>query len=483
MSRKDQRTDHDERAELDEAGPSDFFPNSGSGMSKEVKIGMAVIVVLLTVFGVLLVNRMRRSDQTAAATDSATKAGAAEADKADKASKEAAFGKAPSPSTATVVAAKAGPGPSASPPALPRWSLTADNSRMKDTTADGRAESPPPSFMPRADVAAANDRSSRFPGAAPPAPEPAPQPWQSGQSRTAISVGGQQPFDPFPRAPSTTANDSPAGGVGSAAGSSGGVAAAPSPAASYANRYSMSSGAAASSAGVGNPLREPSGAVTVGDRPAPLPSASTFAASGPAPAAYRTGAEPQPLAAQPAAPVAAYARSDAVPLKPSGAAPRPDGTYLVQPNDNFWRISEKLYGSGAYFRALAEHNHKKIPDEDRLAVGDVILAPPAAELERGYPSLCPKPEHRILGQDRPALSNASLRPGARVYVVQEGDNLFNIAKYELKSPTRWPEIYELNRHLLGDQVDRLTPGMKLTLPDAQEPGGVLTRQPGATLRR
>ena len=46
---------------------------------------------------------------------------------------------------------------------------------------------------------------------------------------------------------------------------------------------------------------------------------------------------------------------------------RDDGKYEVQPNDSYWTISERVYGSGAYFRALAEQNRGKAARPDRLA--------------------------------------------------------------------------------------------------------------------
>ena len=48
---------------------------------------------------------------------------------------------------------------------------------------------------------------------------------------------------------------------------------------------------------------------------------------------------------------------------------RDDGTYKVRPNDNFWSISEKLYGTGAYFKALAEANRDRSSRDDHLRVG------------------------------------------------------------------------------------------------------------------
>lgn len=170
---------------------------------------------------------------------------------------------------------------------------------------------------------------------------------------------------------------------------------------------------------------------------------------------------------------------------------RPDGSYKVQPNDTYWSISEKMFGSGAYFRALAEHNREKNPREDRLQAGVVISVPTAPELEKSYPDMCPKPNHR-----RPAganirptgLSMVSQSPDRRTYVVVEGDTLSDIAKFELGKRSRWGEIYQLNRDRLGDNYDYLVPGTELLLP-ASEPANVhlndtnLTNRPGSTYKR
>lgn len=144
---------------------------------------------------------------------------------------------------------------------------------------------------------------------------------------------------------------------------------------------------------------------------------------------------------------------------------RPDQSYTIEPNDNYWRISQKLYGTGAYFKALFEHNRQKFPRADRLRQGDVISAPPTDILEKTYPDLCPRPQHRQVEQKMMrAVSNRRQPSSDRVYVVEEGDTLFDIAKYELGQASRWGELYELNRDVLGDQGDHLKPGIELRLP-------------------
>jgi len=166
-----------------------------------------------------------------------------------------------------------------------------------------------------------------------------------------------------------------------------------------------------------------------------------------------------------------------------GEALAKDGSYVVQPNDNYWTISERLYGTGAYFQALAEHNRKKHPDAAALRPGERISAPGLAELEKNYRDLCPKPEHRDAAKNRTSMvSTAGRMGGGRVYVVQEGDTLFDIARYELGKAARWAEIFQLNREALGDNYDYLTPGLELILP-ADQPAEMITQQPGAPLRR
>jgi nucleoid-associated protein YgaU len=165
---------------------------------------------------------------------------------------------------------------------------------------------------------------------------------------------------------------------------------------------------------------------------------------------------------------------------PSTAEP---GTYVIRPSDTFWSISNRLYGTGAYFQALARHNRDRAPDEDRLEVGAEILAPDVSELERAYPDLCPKAGHRRAAERRAMLASTSGAWGSgRVYVVQQGDNVFDIARFELGKASRWVEILELNRELLGDQIDYLTPGMKLILP-TDHATETVTQRPEPVFRR
>lgn len=150
------------------------------------------------------------------------------------------------------------------------------------------------------------------------------------------------------------------------------------------------------------------------------------------------------------------------------AAPRPPrarDAYVVQQDENYWRISERLYGTGFYAGALEEHNRSRIPEDSYLQAGDEISAPPASVLEQTYPHLCPRQRGgaaAIARGDPPPVR--SDRQGRRIYIVQEGDTLFDIARHQLGRAGLWVQIYDLNRQRLGDDVDRLEPGMELLLP-------------------
>lgn len=54
--------------------------------------------------------------------------------------------------------------------------------------------------------------------------------------------------------------------------------------------------------------------------------------------------------------------------------------------------------------------------------------------------------------------------GTHIYVVQHGDTLFSIATAELGDGSRWPEIYDLNKAVIGDNPALILPGQQLKIP-------------------
>ncbi|MCH8211367.1 MAG: LysM peptidoglycan-binding domain-containing protein [Planctomycetes bacterium] len=171
----------------------------------------------------------------------------------------------------------------------------------------------------------------------------------------------------------------------------------------------------------------------------------------------------QPSTASRAAPNAS--RSDAIASdgfgQPTGLSQN-TGSYTVKPNDSFWSVSKKAYGTGDFYKALIEHNRQKFPDPSKIRVGDVIATPAVSDLRKNYPVFCPKERKSTRSPYR--TTALAQNQGQRVYVVQEGDTIFNIARDELGKTARWADICELNRDLLGDDYDHLKPGWRLVLP-------------------
>ena len=66
--------------------------------------------------------------------------------------------------------------------------------------------------------------------------------------------------------------------------------------------------------------------------------------------------------------------------------------------------------------------------------------------------------HQILA-DKKAAEKAK-----RTYVVKSGDSLSKIAKQVYEDAKRWPEIYEANKELIGDNPNLIKPGQKLISP-------------------
>lgn len=58
-----------------------------------------------------------------------------------------------------------------------------------------------------------------------------------------------------------------------------------------------------------------------------------------------------------------------------------------------------------------------------------------------------------------------------VYTVRSGDSLSKIAQREYGDPSRWMEIYEANRDVLGNNPNMIYPGQQLTIPSNSASGG------------
>ena len=83
-----------------------------------------------------------------------------------------------------------------------------------------------------------------------------------------------------------------------------------------------------------------------------------------------------------------------------------------------------------------------------------------SNVQSGHSTTAPTPQPPPAPSPKPA----------RTYTVVSGDTLWAIAKKHLGEGKRWPEIYDKNKAVIGDNPDRIKPGQVLTIPEAA-PGG------------
>lgn len=66
---------------------------------------------------------------------------------------------------------------------------------------------------------------------------------------------------------------------------------------------------------------------------------------------------------------------------------------------------------------------------------------------------------KVQGRVRP-----DVRPTPKTYVVKPGDSLWKIAKMLLGNGSRWTEIYNQNKKVIGSNPNLIRPGQKLVIP-------------------
>jgi nucleoid-associated protein YgaU len=147
--------------------------------------------------------------------------------------------------------------------------------------------------------------------------------------------------------------------------------------------------------------------------------------------------------------------------------------YVVREGDSLADIAVKLYGSQEGNRHVnvsrifhANRKLLKSPDEvypgQRLAIPPLSASQPEQSGIENVFSTTLFEKVKSIGQKRPA-SGGRKAGQSRVYVVREGDSLWEIAADKLGDGSRYNEIAKLNAHVIDDE-DTLCVGMRLKLP-------------------
>ncbi|MBX9689617.1 MAG: LysM peptidoglycan-binding domain-containing protein [Candidatus Obscuribacterales bacterium] len=120
------------------------------------------------------------------------------------------------------------------------------------------------------------------------------------------------------------------------------------------------------------------------------------------------------------------------------------GNYTVQHGDNLWDIARKQLGDGSRWTEIYKLNSDVIGSNPHLIHGGLDLKMP--------------------GADSTQITDAS---AAGDYTVQPGDNLWDIAKGKLGDGSRWGEIYDANKAVIGQNPSLIYSGTHLQMPGAQ----------------
>lgn len=126
----------------------------------------------------------------------------------------------------------------------------------------------------------------------------------------------------------------------------------------------------------------------------------------------------------------------------------PDGTdvaqnaapqnYTVQHGDNLWNIAKENLGSGTRWTEIYDLNKSIIGDNPDLIFSGTDLKMPGME---------------------------NIAGGTHDYVVQSGDNLWNIARDHMGGGQNWHAIYDQNASVIGSNPNLIHPGQHFAMPD------------------
>jgi nucleoid-associated protein YgaU len=144
--------------------------------------------------------------------------------------------------------------------------------------------------------------------------------------------------------------------------------------------------------------------------------------------------------------------------------------YVVQPQDTFWTISRKKYGTARYFNALAQLNKAHVPDPTRMRPGVKVSTPPTEILETRFAQYLPRGSAiEVASGERQATKPAATggyfvtSDGKPMYRTGEKDTLSDIAARHLGRASRWIQVFEMNRDKLNSP-NQLKVGTELVLP-------------------
>ncbi len=140
--------------------------------------------------------------------------------------------------------------------------------------------------------------------------------------------------------------------------------------------------------------------------------------------------------------------------------------HTVKTGDTILELARLYYGNTRYAKALLDANPQLANTAD-LPVGAVINIPDVEITEPTSAVRSTAARKRVRPGPVTPQAAPQRKPAQRTYTVVEGDTLYGISLEKLGQGTRWQEIHELNKAVIGDDPAFLKPGMVIKLPRAR----------------
>lgn len=135
----------------------------------------------------------------------------------------------------------------------------------------------------------------------------------------------------------------------------------------------------------------------------------------------------------------------AMPVASADSVPEQQTTYVVVSGDSLWAIAQRYWGDGTLWWAIYNANLGMVGGNPNLIYPNQRLTIPAK----------PTPDQAIWQGPTVPAGN---------YTIVRGDTLSHIALRRLGNANRWPEIYNLNRGVIGANPHLIYPGTVISLP-------------------
>lgn len=129
--------------------------------------------------------------------------------------------------------------------------------------------------------------------------------------------------------------------------------------------------------------------------------------------------------------------------------------YIVQKNENLWKISEKYYGTGYNWVDIAKENN--IPNADIIEEGKELIIP---DVEPRFPQITLSPisdqnKQKITPTPSPFIDEK------KVHKVEKGENLWKISEKYFSSGYNWVDIAKENNLVNPNLIEV---GQELKIP-------------------